>query len=190
MARTIRYVSRDARRVLILLNAKAGARANLERVEDLRRRLERDGMQVEMLTDLPALVEATRPPYGSSLRAVVAAGGDGTVSAVVNHTSPEIPITVLPLGTENLLAKYLEHPFAPAELSDAIVHGASVGVDAGLANRRLFLLMAGCGFDADVVHRLHATRRGHIRHSSYIQPILASIRRYEYPELKVYCDGS
>ena len=59
MARTIRYVPRDARRLLILFNAKAGARANLECIEDLRRRLERDGMQVEMLTDLSG---SPKPP--------------------------------------------------------------------------------------------------------------------------------
>ncbi len=143
---------------------------------------------MDIVTDLPALAEAARPSHDGPLRAVIAAGGDGTVSAVVNHTPPETPVAVLPLGTENLLAKYLEQPVSPAELSDTIVHGASVQVDAGLANDHLFLLMVGCGFDADVVHRLHATRRGHIRHTSYIKPILQSIRSYEYPELRVYCD--
>ncbi|MHB8953936.1 MAG: diacylglycerol/lipid kinase family protein [Pirellulaceae bacterium] len=190
MARSIRYISPDARRVLLLLNAKAGARDSRQRVADLRRRLERAAMQVEEFSvcDLPALSQAVGPSPNASLRAVVAAGGDGTVSAAVNHTPPETPIALLPLGTENLMAKYLQQPFSPDELSEMLVHGAHVGIDAGRANHRLFLLMVGCGFDADVVHRLHATRHGHIRHASYIKPILESIRRYEYPQIQIYCD--
>ena len=41
------------------------------------------------------------------LRGVVAAGGDGTVAEIVNRVPDGVPVTVLPLGTENLLAKYL-----------------------------------------------------------------------------------
>jgi diacylglycerol kinase family enzyme len=50
--------------------------------------------------------------------------------------------------------------------------------------------MVGCGFDADVVRRLHATRTGHIRHWSYIKPILGAIRSYQYPAMRVYCGDS
>ena len=56
-------------------------------------------------------------------------------------------------------------------------------LDAGRAGDRIFLLMAGCGFDADVVNRLHEARKGNISRWSYIKPILDSIRSYEYPEL-------
>ena len=188
MTRMIHYLPREARRVLILVNPTAGALADRGRVDQLRQRLEHDGLRVETVTDLEALGEAVNTPCDRSIRAVVAAGGDGTVSAVVNATPPDTPITVLPLGTENLLAKYLEHPFSLAELSDTIVHGASVAIDAGRAGNRLFLLMAGCGFDAHVVRRLHLHRRGHIRHATYVKPILESIRRYEYPEMRIYCE--
>ncbi|MGC4002636.1 MAG: diacylglycerol kinase family protein [Pirellulales bacterium] len=42
-----------------------------------------------------------------TLRAVVAAGGDGTLNALVNRLPAETPFLMLPLGTENLVAKYL-----------------------------------------------------------------------------------
>src|SRR6185437_12566688 len=38
-------------------------------------------------------------------RCLVAAGGDGTVAALVNER-PAVPITVLPTGTENLFARH------------------------------------------------------------------------------------
>jgi diacylglycerol kinase family enzyme len=46
--------------------------------------------------------------------------------------------------------------------------------------------MAGCGFDAEVVRRLHSERKGNIHHFSYAKPILEAISQYEYPELRVY----
>jgi diacylglycerol kinase (ATP) len=45
--------------------------------------------------------------------------------------------------------------------------------------------MAGCGFDADVVRRVHQARRGHIHHLSWAKPIVDTIRKYDYPELRV-----
>ena len=53
-------------------------------------------------------------------------------------------------------------------------------------NGRIFLIMVGCGFDADVVHCLHLHRTGHVTSASYFNPIMASIRHYDYPELRVY----
>ena len=60
-----------------------------------------------------------------------------------------------------------------------------VQFDAGRVNQRLFLLMFSCGFDADVVHRLHQVRTGPIRHWSYFGPILRSMANYRYPELEI-----
>ena len=51
---------------------------------------------------------------------------------------------------------------------------------------RIFLVMVGCGFDANVVHSLHLHRRGHVTNASYFNPIVSSIRHYDYPELRVY----
>ena len=41
--------------------------------------------------------------------------------------------------------------------------------------------MIGCGFDAEVVRRVHLERDGHITRLSYLKPIWESIRSYEYP---------
>jgi diacylglycerol kinase family enzyme len=50
----------------------------------------------------------------------------------------------------------------------------------------VFLLMAGCGFDAEVVRRMHDQRIGHISHLSYFKPILDSICNYPYPEVRIH----
>ena len=119
------------------------------------------------------------------LRALVGVGGDGTAAELVNRTAAGVPITMLPSGTENLLARHFQLGASPESCAATIAAGRRLRLDAGLASGRLFLLMAGCGMDADVVRRLHAQRTGHITHASYLEPILASLCDYQYPELQV-----
>ena len=95
------------------------------------------------------------------------------------------PLAIFPLGTENLLAKYLELDAAPDRLVDLLTHGREKKLDAGRANGKLFLVMASCGFDASVVEKLHSQRKGHINHLSYLRPILSSMRHYRYPKLTI-----
>ena len=97
-----------------------------------------------------------------------------------------MPLAVLPAGNENLLARYFGLGPTPEECCRTVVGGAMVRRDAGRADSRIFLLMAGCGFDAEVVHTLHLQRTGHVTSASYFNPIMASIRYYDYPELRVY----
>ena len=178
----------SANLVLIAANPKAGARSGLPLVQRLAAVLQDDGREVRIVSDPDQLRElAEREQPRGNLRAVVAAGGDGTAALVANLTPPHTPLAVLPLGTENLLASYLQIPADAPQVARIINTGATTHLDAGVANRRLFLLMAGCGFDADVVHRVHARRTGHIHHLHYLKPILDSVRSYQYPELRIYC---
>ncbi len=147
-------------------------------------------MTPEVVSDLDALTTlAAHYQARGQLRAILAAGGDGTVTEVVNRTEPGVPVTVFPLGTANLLAGYLAIGRDPRAMAQLLCEGTIVRLDAGRANGRIFLLMVGCGFDADVVHRLHRKRRGgHISYWTWARPILESIRRYRFPDLRVYCD--
>ncbi len=129
--------------------------------------------------------EAERLLTAGKLRAVVAAGGDGTIRLIADKTPPVTPLVVLPLGTENLMARYLDYSADPEDLAQLVAGGMAVRLDAGQSQGSLFTLMAGCGFDADVVRRVHQSRRGHIHHLSWAKPIVDSIRKYDYPELRV-----
>jgi diacylglycerol kinase family enzyme len=170
------------------MNARAGYSDRRAMVTELRRQLEVRGFEVEVFEDAGALAEAAREFLQSGeLRAVVAAGGDGTVRLFAERTPPRTPLLVMPLGTENLLARYLGISADVERLAEIVVGGQYTQLDAGVAGGRLFTLMAGCGFDADVVRRLHEQRQGHIHHLSYAKPILDAVRTYDYPELRVYC---
>jgi diacylglycerol kinase family enzyme len=123
-------------------------------------------------------------------RCLVAVGGDGTVSALLNER-PGVPLTVLPAGTENLVAQHFGLGRDPKLLANTISDGRTVRVDLGLAQGRRFLLMAGFGFDADVVtrhHRSRVSRGGSMRPThrlAYVEPILRSSLAYRFPGISV-----
>jgi diacylglycerol kinase (ATP) len=182
-----------ADRVLLLRNPTAGSGTSAARLGRLIHELTVRGLRPEVITDLAELPNQVRTLTDQGrLRTVVAAGGDGTAEAVANLTTADTPLTIFPLGTENLLAKYLRLTADPVAIADAIEFGRVVKLDAGEirigdASTRIFLLMMGCGFDAEVIRRLHQVRDGHITHLSYAKPILEAIRTYDYPVVKVTC---
>ncbi len=183
-------ISEAADRVLIVANPKAGMGRCESAIGQLVTCLEAVHLVPERVGDLDQLSELAESYHAAGhLRAIVAAGGDGTVAEIVNRTLPEMPITVLPLGTANLLARHFGLGADPATLAHVIRRGVTTRLDAGRANGRIFVLMVGCGFDADVVHRMHQRRTAAgVTYWTYARPILEAIRSYRYPRLRVYCE--
>ena len=132
-------------------------------------------------------LRVSEPTSREHVVAVVAAGGDGTVVDVVNR-HPGLPLAVLPMGTENLLARFLGMPASGRDLAEIIVAGRTRMIDIGRANGQLFTLVASAGFDAFVAHELAHNRAGNITHLSYIQPIWRALRNYRYPRMNVFLD--
>lgn len=115
---------------------------------------------------------------------VVAAGGDGTVQDVINRY-PNQKITILPLGTENLLARYLGIPKSGQLVADIISQGTTRSIDLCQLNDRKFVLMASIGFDAAVALELARSRKGNISHLSYLKPILKMLWSFPFEELQI-----
>jgi diacylglycerol kinase (ATP) len=181
----------DADQVLILVNPKAGRGPSANRLDQLAELLRGQRLAVELSGDLDRLCQRANQAFREGvLRALVSVGGDGTAAELVNRTDPGLPICLYPSGTANLLPRYLGLRADPVLVSNVIADGFHLKLDAGLANGRVFLMNASCGFDADVVHQVHRRRQedseGHLSYWSYAKPILAAIRSYQYPEIRVY----
>lgn len=103
-------------------------------------------------------------------RAVVAAGGDGTIHAVLRGLGANntVPLGIMPVGTMNVFARELGLPTDPRKCWDIIRTGHTRAVDAGRANDRLFLSNAGVGLDAQVVAETDPTIRRHLGPVSYV----------------------
>ncbi|HMB96206.1 MAG TPA: diacylglycerol kinase family protein [Tepidisphaeraceae bacterium] len=131
--------------------------------------------------------------------AAITVGGDGTLRAVAqrllefsDHDASRVPpLLVVPLGTANLMARHLKLAWndSEEEIVAAIENQKIVALDAGRANEKLFLLMAGVGIDAAVVHELDRLRSGPIDLTSYAMPALLALQQYDYGSLRVEVDG-
>lgn len=172
--------------VLVAHNPRAGAFPRAVHVQTLADRLSADRWHTTLVDDLSALRDrVSELTVEGRLRAVVAAGGDGTVAAVVNRTPSGTPLVVYPLGTENLVARYFRYKRRANYVAAILECGRHLCVDAGQAGSQIFVLMISAGFDAEVVRRVAEGRMGHIRRWSYAKPLLATMRSYRYPELRI-----
>lgn len=172
--------------VIISANPKSGSHNRHALVEQLRQAIEQSGFHCELLTDL-ALVSARSRELADEglLRTVIAAGGDGTASTVASLIPMEIPLTLFPTGSENLLAKYFGIKADVKSCALVVARGRTRTLDVMQVNGKLALLMASVGFDAEVVRRVHQSRKSHITRWSYWSAILAALACYRWPTLNV-----
>ncbi len=180
---------RGVQQVVVVTSPKAGSGAHRDQLPVLAQMLRQTGLRVKQTASIDEMKQSVADfspnPSGPYRSVVVAAGGDGTLSLVAENVDADVPIVPMPLGTENLLATYFGFRPTAKCIFDAIGDGHSHRVDAGCANGKLFLVMASCGFDAEVVRGVHLKRRGHINRLSYAGPIWRAIRRYQFPRINV-----
>ncbi|HZW29308.1 MAG TPA: diacylglycerol kinase family protein [Isosphaeraceae bacterium] len=174
-----------------MANRGSGLGRGRHLVETLVAELTHLGFRAEIAWTPEARGEMVAAAAGdSACRCLVAVGGDGTVSALLNER-PRPPVTVLPAGTENLVARHFGLRRDPRRLAATIAAGRASRIDVGKAAGRRFLLMAGFGFDAEVVtrhHRARVSRSGRVRPThrmAYVEPILRSSWSYRFPTISV-----
>src|SRR4051794_34551687 len=112
---TTSRIPETARRVLIGVNPHAGAQNRQAVVAELCERLATGGFEAAVVQNIDELAaEAESLLAAGQLRAVVSAGGDGTLRLIADRTPVGTPLVLLPLGTENLLSRYLGQTANPA----------------------------------------------------------------------------
>ena len=176
----------QARRIVIAANPKSGASSGLARSQELYEALRSDGWQVDITTDLDQMQELVASYHSQScLRTVVSAGGDGTASAILNRIPFEVPLTIFPMGSENLLSQQYRLPREIDGVCSMLRSMSVKQLDLFRANGQLFLIMVSVGFDAQVVRCVHERRRSHITRWAYRFGILKAIGSYGWPVLRV-----
>jgi diacylglycerol kinase (ATP) len=184
-----------AETVLIFANPIAGRGMGKAIAQRVAARLKRDGFDPRLV--LERCDRVPREHLVEDAHAAVAIGGDGTVRGVARRLYELFggdmpPLLVIPMGTANLLGRHLGTWWAdrdmPANASATIRGRKILHLDAAQANEELFLLMAGVGLDAKVVHELDRIRSGPIDLTSYALPAAMAFGFYQYPPLTVTVD--
>jgi diacylglycerol kinase family enzyme len=148
----------------ILLNAKAGALLNAKCEETAQEILAAcRAANIEATAHLcqPAHLTSTarRLAHEGRVDAVIAAGGDGTVSAVAaGLVGTDVALGVIPLGTLNHFAKDLGLKDVNTAL-DAIAKGVTKRVDVGEVNGRVFINNSSIGLYPEIVVERDTERR-------------------------------
>ncbi len=114
---------------------------------------------------------------------VFACGGDGTVMAVAGTLAgTEVALAVLPSGTGNLLATNMSLPSAVADGVRVATDGARRRIDLGSCGRTTFTVMAGMGFDAQMIGGTSEELKGRIGWFAYV---LAALRYLRHRPMRV-----
>lgn len=147
--------------VTVLLNPRAGVAGASGRSDELEE-LFRDAGVTARIRPLSLHSDpghAAREAARSS-DVVVAAGGDGTVSAVAaTLAGGPVALGVLPLGTLNHFARDVHIPLDLKQAVAVIAAGRTTAVDVGRVNDRVFLNNASVGLYPDIVELRDKLRR-------------------------------
>ncbi|MBA3452514.1 MAG: NAD(+)/NADH kinase [Deltaproteobacteria bacterium] len=172
------------------MNAGAGSIGSAkcdERKAEVLAALTAAGIDAEVHLCEPAqLTRTARDLAASGVDAVVAAGGDGTVSAVASALAGgNVPLAVLPLGTLNHFAKDLRMPLELGEAALAIASGNVTRIDVGELNGRIFVNNSSIGLYPETVIRRDRDRKASGR-GKWTAMFLAAFRVLRrFPLLKV-----
>lgn len=177
-------------RIKLIANPIAGGDAR-KSIDRARRHLERRGCQVE-LTLTGGRGDATRAASAArdaGFDRIIAAGGDGTLNEVLNGLAPSaLPLAFLPLGTTNVFALEAGIPFSLEDACDVALDGILTSVCLGAADGSRFLLMAGIGFDAEVVYRLRPGLKRATGKLAYVIGALSVLLRGPAFSLEIECE--
>lgn len=130
---------------------------------------------------------------------VIVCGGDGTINEVLNGLAPSnVPLAVLPGGTANIVAKELGLPGnivkaarqLPSWLPCRIPLGRATWEESGSVGQRLFIAVAGVGFDARIISQLDLGKKLRLGVVAYCSEAVRQVFRYSFPNFEISIDGS
>lgn len=155
------------RRAVVLFNPTSGRGTGESAARSAGEALADAGWETELLpTAGPG--DATRIGLEADAERLVIVGGDGTLREAaegVLQAGRQLELGFVPRGNANVVARDLRIPLGVEGAVRTLVEGQPRPLDIVRANGRFVLAMVGLGYDARVVHRIHAARsRPRLRH--------------------------
>jgi YegS/Rv2252/BmrU family lipid kinase len=178
--------------LVVLVNEGSGGGKAAEHAERIRKRLDGAGRPARVIVgDGKTLSHEARRALEERCAALVAAGGDGTVSSLAGLVAgTRIPLGVIPVGTLNHFARDLGIPLDVDEAIDVILAGRTLAVDVGQVNGRVFVNNASLGVYPRIVKLRERYRRtGAGKWLALTWASLAVLRRFPFVAVRLEIEG-
>ncbi|MBJ8346796.1 diacylglycerol kinase [Antrihabitans sp. YC2-6] len=172
--------------VAVLTNPMSGhGKAMVSSTKALGRLRERgvDVVELQGATAAESLALA-RQAVADGVDALVAAGGDGLISCVLQAVATSnVPLGIIPGGTGNDLAREFGIPVDdPVAAADIVIDGTTKTIDLGRVGDRWFGTVLSSGFDSRVTDRANLLRwpKGPMRYNVAMIAELAKLEAVPY----------
>ena len=123
------------------------------------------------------------------ITAVIAVGGDGTVTEVAGLAGGSTAMGIIPAGTGNDFIKSVRIPKDPETAMRFMLDRPARPVDTGTLNDEFFLNVCGTGFDVTVLECADDKKKKHRGLTPYFLGLLQAIRIFNPVNLQISYDG-
>lgn len=175
--------------MLVVYNKGAGTGVSLAELRQVFKAASPSKQVAFCVLDASLKQRVQRAVHGGC-KIIIAAGGDGTVSAVVNASlSQRVTFGVIPLGTLNHFAKDIRMPDDTAHAVKVILDGHTTLVDVMRAGKRCVLNNASFGLYPRLVRarEAHSSRLG--KWPALVWAFIKVLPRLRRYHVSVACDG-
>ncbi len=167
------------RKNFLVIHNKMAGRLKAPMLTAVLKQLDQRGAKVrlEAAASVEEDIELARVAVAlQNVDAVIAAGGDSTIRGVaLGLKETDMPLGIIPAGTGNVLAQEIGLGKKAGKIAETLMQGTCRTIRMGLAQGEPFLLMAGAGFDAQIVRDLDHNLKQRIRKAAYVGPTLKAL---------------
>lgn len=184
-------MSEWAERKRVLVVANPATRRAIEPIIVALRTRAPDGVDLDIhITTHAGEARELARSFAPGATMVVAIGGDGTVADVAGSLEGSaIPLAIVAAGSTNIIGRQLAIPTDPEKMAALIWGNHAVQMlDAGVCNDRVFLHMAGVGFDSHLFAHTNPALKQRVGWMAYL-PAAAAALRERPAQFTIVVDG-
>ena len=182
------------RRLLLLINTVSGRIRPPRTLRILRGELDRSGIDYDWYTskELDDLSIRAAAAPGEGFTEILIWGGDGTISQIAEQLiGSDVVLTILPGGTGNILARYLNMPMNLRRAARSMIESTEVRTMDGLeVGGRTYFLNISVGLSSLTITQLKSRAKRIFGLLSYVGGLLVHFFRLEPMDFRVHADGS
>jgi diacylglycerol kinase family enzyme len=166
---------------ILLLNPSAGAKMPPDEQEAFARAVAAADLELVPIGPDVDCVAVVRERIRQGRRLAIAAGGDGTINAVIQAlVNTDAVLGVIPIGTFNHFARDLGLPLTWRDALDVVLSGTTKQIDAARVNDRFFVNNVSMGLYPELVRRREEKGREYPRWKARLHAFYATMQKYPH----------